>query len=425
MLHSFFTHNQLDPSSNQLQPTEAAERLHYDIVLGVDNNSQQYGLLGESAGRKVALDLNYPQTIISTGLQGSGKSYSCGSVLEMSLQKFSGINYLNHQMATVVFHFSETQTYRSEACSMIHPNDNPKQLKQLREEFSAQPSALNDVIMLAPIDKVEQRQRENPEIKVLPLQFPSNQLHATHWKLLMGSVGNESAYLRFINQIIRQYRNHITFDILEEEIFSSNLKDSIKELALMRLSFAEQFINEESDIHALLKPGRMIIVDVRDELIEKHEALGLFMVLLNLFSETQYNGNPFNKLIMFDECHKYINNPQLVNALTEAVREMRHRGTSVILASQDPQSIPTTLIELASIMLLHKFNSPLWLKHLQQSNAALKNLCPEKLNTLTPGEAYIWANKATDIGFTRQAYKIQCRPRVTKHGGDTLTASRT
>lgn len=425
MHHRFLTDNLLNPSTNQLQPMDGTEQLHYDIVLGVNDNSQQYGLLGESAGRTVALDLNYPQTIISTGLQGSGKSYTCGSILEMSLQKLNGINCLNHEMATVVFHFSETQTYTSEACSMIHPNDNPKQLKQLQEEFGAQASALSDVIMLAPVDKVKQRQQENPGIKVLPLQFPSNQLHASHWKLLMGAVGNEAAYLRFINQVIRYNRNQITLELLEEAIHWSDLKDSVMEIALMRLSFAEQFINEESDIHSLLRPGRMVIVDIRDELIEKNEALGLFMVLLNLFSETQYNGHPFNKLIMFDECHKYINNPQLLGALTEAVREMRHRGTSVILASQDPQSIPTTLIELASIMLLHKFNSPLWLKHLQQSNAALKNLSPEKLNTLSPGEAYIWANKATDIGFTRQAYKIQCRPRVTKHGGDTLTANRT
>lgn len=399
-------------------------KLPFDIALGVNADSQQYGVIGDSAGRRIAIDLNHPQTIISTGLQGSGKSYTCGSILEMCIQKIYGINHLQQEMATVVFHFSETQTYTSEACSMIHPNDNTIQVRELQEKYGASASGLNDVIILSPKDKVEQRQQEHPDIRVLPLQFPSKQLHSSHWKVLMGAVGNDAAYLRYLNQIIRENRNNITLDLLMFEVLKSGLNDNIIDLAMMRLMFAEQFICEDSDIHSLLKPGRMIIVDIRDELTEKNEALGLFIILLNLFSESRYQDKPFNKVIMFDECHKYINNPYLVGALTEAVREMRHRGTSVILASQDPQSIPTTLIELASIILMHKFNSPQWLKHLQQSNAALKNVSPEKLNSLQPGEAYIWASKATDIGFTRQAYKVQCRPRVTKHGGDTLTAIR-
>ncbi|SFR52621.1 hypothetical protein SAMN03092900_0718 [Thiomicrospira sp. ALE5] len=399
-------------------------KLPFDIALGVSADSQQYGLIGESAGRKIAIDLNHPQTIISTGLQGSGKSYTCGSILEMSTQKFNGINYLQHEMATVVFHFSETQTYTSESCSMIHPNDNAQQVRELQAKYGARPSGLNDVIILCPKDKVEQRQEEHPDIQVLPLQFSSKQLHASHWKILMGAAGNDAAYLRYLNQIIRFYRNNITLDMLKDKILKSGLNDNIINLAMMRLMFAEQFICEDSDIHSLLKPGRLVIVDIRDELTEKNEALGLFIILLNLFSESRYQGKPFNKVIMFDECHKYINNPSLVGALTEAVREMRHRGTSVILASQDPQSIPTTLIELASIILMHKFNSPQWLKHLQLSNSALLNVSPEKLNTLKPGEAYIWASKSTDIGFSRQANKIMSRPRVTKHGGDTLTAIR-
>lgn len=52
----------------------------------------------------------------------------------------------------------------------------------------------------------------------------------------------------------------------------------------------------------------------------------------------------------------------------------------------------------------------------------LKSLTPEKLGALKPGEAYIWSSKASDNAFVSDAMKIQCRPRVTKHGGDTLTA---
>ena len=161
---------------------------------------------------------------------------------------------------------------------------------------------------------------------------------------------------------------------------------------------------------------------MRDAFIEKDETLGLFVVLLQIFAEATYEGYSFNKLIVFDEAHKYIENPDLVAGLIEVVREMRHKGTSIMVASQDPPSVPVSLIELSSQIILHKFNSPAWLKHMQRANAALDSLTPEKMSRLGPGEAYVWSSKATDDSFTMGAMKMRCRPRVTQHGGSTKTA---
>ncbi|MEO4045137.1 hypothetical protein AAFN47_26395 [Hoeflea sp. CAU 1731] len=47
-------------------------------------------------------------------------------------------------------------------------------------------------------------------------------------------------------------------------------------------------------------------VALRDEYIEKDEALGLFVLMLQIFSEATYQGRDFNKLVVFDEAHKYI-----------------------------------------------------------------------------------------------------------------------
>src|SRR5262249_50065030 len=108
--------------------------------------------------------------------------------------------------------------------------------------------------------------------------------------------------------------------------------------------------------------------------------------------------------------------------LVEVVREMRHKGTSILVASQDPPSVPVQLIELSSQIILHKFNSPAWLKHVQKANAALGNLIPEKMAQLGQGEAFVWSSKATDASFCSGAVKVRCRPRVTRHGGEPRTA---
>jgi DNA helicase HerA-like ATPase len=190
----------------------------------------------------------------------------------------------------------------------------------------------------------------------------------------------------------------------------------------MRLDLAADYIDDRSQLRSLITPGRLIIVDLRDEFIEKDEALGLFVVLMQIFADAKHNGESFNKLVVFDEAHKYVENEDLVAGLVEVVREMRHKGTSIMVASQDPPSVPVSLIELSSHIILHKFNSPAWLKHIQKANAALAGLTPEKMAHLKPAEAYIWSSKATDEAFSKGAVKIRLRPRVTLHGGGTKTA---
>jgi hypothetical protein len=59
---------------------------------------------------------------------------------------------------------------------------------------------------------------------------------------------------------------------------------------------------------------------------------------------------------------------------------------------------------------------PTPLKHL------LAALTPEKMAHLSAGEAYVWSSKATDEAFSKEAVKMHCRPRVTRHGGTTKTA---
>jgi hypothetical protein len=94
----------------------------------------------------------------------------------------------------------------------------------------------------------------------------------------------------------------------------------------------------------------------------------------------------------------------------ESVREMRHKGMSVLVASQDPPSVPVSLIELADHIIVHKFTSPAWLKHLQKANAALSTVTAERLAELRPGEAYLWASKSTDTAFTERMVKIRTAP---------------
>lgn len=136
------------------------------------------------------------------------------------------------------------------------------------------------------------------------------------------------------------------------------MPEHIKDLAEDRLDLAAEYIDDNVRLTGLIRPGRLIIVDLRDDLIEKDDALGLFVVLMQLFADARDGDRRFNKLVVFDEAHKYIDSPDLVAGLVESVREMRHKGMSILVASQDPPSVPVQLIELSNHVILHKFTSP-------------------------------------------------------------------
>ena len=238
----------------------------------------------------------------------------------------------------------------------------------------------------------------------------------------MGAVGNQATYIRQLIRIMKTMRDNITLQGIRAGIDASTIPDHLKALARDRLELAGDFIEESAALTKMIRPGRLVIVDLRDEFIEKDQALGLFVVLLQLFADARVDDRNFNKLVVFDEAHKYIDSPDLVAGLIEVVREMRHKGVSIMVASQDPPSVPVSLIELSTQIILHKFNSPAWLKHIQKANAALANLTPERMAQLKAGEAYIWSSKATDESFSKGAVKVRCRPRVTQHGGATRVA---
>jgi DNA phosphorothioation-dependent restriction protein DptH len=404
-------------------PQISLKPISYDVVLGVNNISLQYGVLGEVAGRKVALDLNETHTISLFGVQGGGKSYTLGTIAEMASMPIPNLNNLQKPLATVIFHYSPTQDYKPEFTSMVDPNQDESQIKTLYERFQARPQGLSNVILLVPQEKLKDRLQEYPKLKVYPLKFAATELQANHWRFLMGAVGNQSVYIRQLNRIMRQQRDNLTLDAIRHGVDQSDLSDAIKKLAHQRLDLASEFIDDTVCLSELVQPGRLIIVDLRDEFLEKDQALGLFVVLLQIFAEAKDIDNElFNKLVIFDEAHKYIDSPDLVAGLIEVVREMRHKATSIMVASQDPPSVPVALIELSTHIIMHKFNSPAWLKHIQKANSALGSLTSEKMNHLGAGEAYVWASKATDDAFTSGTMKIRCRPRVTRHGGDTKTA---
>lgn len=393
-----------------------------DVVLGATTLPPQYGLLGRSGSQTVAIDLNGCNTISLFGVQGFGKSYTLGAIAEMASMQNAGVNVLQSPLATVIFHFHKSDAYEPEYVAAVEPNRKKSEVDRLITEYGATAKGLNDVVLLAPEAKVEQRRREMPGVTVEPIKFSAAELGAESWKFLLGAYGNDSLYIRQLVSIMRRHREGLSIDTFRHEIENADLPPASRRLAEDRLRIAEPYIDDGRRLSDLLRPGRTVIVDLRDEWVEKDEALGLFVVMLRIFAASRYEGREFNKLVVFDEAHKYISESSLIGQVVETIREMRHQATSVIIASQDPLSVPRAIIELSSILILHRITSPQWLKHLRTAIVALEDMQDAAVTSLQPGEALVWAQRSTDRRFSLRPQKLEVRPRFSQHGGGTKTA---
>ena len=74
----------------------------------------------------------------------------------MATRPIPNINCLPKPLAAVVFHYHQTQDYPPEFTSMVEPNNSANEIEALHK-MSAEPVALDDVVVLTTSDTLEQR----------------------------------------------------------------------------------------------------------------------------------------------------------------------------------------------------------------------------------------------------------------------------
>src|SRR5690606_40477359 len=120
-------------------------------------------------------------------------------------------------------HYSTTMDYAPEFTSMVAANDDQRAREKLAERYGVHPRGLEDVVLLAPEDHVEDRTAEYPGIDVRPLKFGSAELRAEHWRLRMGAVGNKSVYIRQLMRILKRNRRNLQLEVIRGAVGNSTM----------------------------------------------------------------------------------------------------------------------------------------------------------------------------------------------------------
>lgn len=385
------------------------------VFAGWTEPTSRWTLLGKLAGEDepVGLDLDHPKAIGIFGYMGSGKSYLLGTIVEAAVGEIPGINKLRSPLATVIFNYRRNASDRFELSSLAMPNHDKADVERLSVNYGTIPQPARDVQVLAlPGELSPSRLQEYEGIPATELYFAPSTLTVEDWELLMGEPGSDAVFARTIRHTLIELRSEgrVTLEELEDRVLNKLTKQS-RTAAELRFDFVRHYISETRGVNfdQVIKPGRALIVDLRQPLFNKSDALRFFLVCANQISQVQ---GKFNKMIVFDEAHEYLSD-EFGERIEARIRQMRHEGTSYVFATQDVGSIPLTIRRFITSRFVFNLGT-------RENVDDLLRFAPEfkgqQMQGMKAGYCLVQANLSTNNFFERPRL-IHVRPRVTQHGG--------
>ncbi|KAJ7753541.1 hypothetical protein B0H16DRAFT_1886945 [Mycena metata] len=384
------------------------------------------GLLGTSAGERLYFNTNAPSSVVICGVQGSGKSHTVSCLLECALVADPRVGQLPEPLSALVFHFDAQDTNRPcEAAFLSVPTDTPRR------------AAVPQVTVLCSPSNLNRRRRAYASlsnVRVEPLSLSEKDLTADRMLALMGCDNLETMplYMHTALLIIRNMGVDL-FSYLEFKrlIGLERLNPMQKAMIKLRLDLLDAFVRPSAaDIESYFTTGGLVLVDLTDPFLDGLTAGVLFDIVLGAFTQWK---TACGKVVVLDEAHKYLTNSdsaRLTQSVSNIIRLQRHLATRVIIATQEPTVIPPTILDLASIIICHRFSSPAWCAHLARhvsagsSESAAFESWFKQVMLLPTGDALVFSPAAliaaNEHGVSllgREHLRLRVRPRLTMDGG--------
>ncbi|KAJ7124629.1 hypothetical protein C8R43DRAFT_1240942 [Mycena crocata] len=385
------------------------------------------GLLGTSAGDRVYVNTNAPSSAVICGVQGSGKSHTVSCILESALIADSRIGQLPEPLSALVFHFDTQDTGRPCEAAFL---SSPTMLTH---------AALPQVTVLCSASNINRRRHAYASlhhVRVEPLSLSEKDLTAERMLAIMGcdNLDTMPLYMHTVLLIIRNMGvdafNYLEF---KRQIALEQLDLKQKAMIKLRLDLLDGFLRPGApEIESYFAAGGLVLVDLTDPFLDGLTAAILFDIVLGTFTQWK---TTCGKLVVLDEAHKYLVNSdsaRLTQSICNTIRLQRHLGTRVVIATQEPTVIPATILDLASIIICHRFSSPAWCSHLAQHVSAGNDSAGwyQQVLLLATGDALVFcpaavitADDCGEVGLLgREHLKLRVRPRLTMDGGASVLA---
>lgn len=390
--------------------------------------------------QRLFLNVHAPFALVAVGVQGSGKSHTLACVVENCLLRAPfpatrPLTTLERPMAVLALHYGhDGQRGVSAVCEIAGVVAPSPALQAIATQPGTSASSLPPPLpraerLVVLVSPTYYRQRcafyKGTGAEVRPLLFRWEDLSAQQLRVLMrlDDDGNQ-LYVAVMLDLLRRHQRDMCpqpFDAFMSEL--QELCDAPGQTAplLQRIRLLESIIAESEHNLALaaeklrladvVKGGAVVIADLTDPLVSPPEANAIFQVLLGQFRACRCGAG---KLLALDEAHRYLDargsgaSFGLAKEVVDTVRLMRHEGCRVAIATQSPLTLAPELLELASVAVLHSYQSEDWHSHLSQK-VPLPSGAFDRVLKLPCGHALLFSRRAA----------LERGDRGESHGGNT------
>jgi len=401
--------------------------------------------------RDVYLNVTNPFCVVAVGVQGAGKSHSLSVILENCLIHAPPFICALQPVTTVVFHYDPDPLNFCEAATVgqVAPGWPPSLAQYAVDEI---------VVLVSPSYYTNRKAyyANQPRTAVRPLLFRWAHLTASHLKSIMRVDEHDAMplYMSVILDLLRKMQKtgkQYTLDsffatlngLMENDLMKAQTAALSQRCRLLESLVLESQENRDAfdnagveleDVRAILAGPtsatgagprrRLVIIDLTDPMLSGPEANAIFQVVLAMFVAAKPQGDHVGKLLVLDEAHKYVQPggaDPLSQAVVSLVRQMRHHGMRVAISTQSPKAVPSELLELCSVALLHRFQSREWFTYLQ-GKLHLSDKLFDRIAELDTGSALAFslhwpASLPGDDDASIYIREIRIRPRLTIDAG--------
>lgn len=384
----------LDPGVEVLR----AEDDFIQDILGLEKkkNSAYIGILDGREHLKVYLDMHkvLSKHVVILAKSGSGKSYFTSVLLEELLLK---------KIPLVVI------DPHGEYSSLKYPNPKDKE-NMLRFGVEAQ-GFLKQIQEFSPDTHV------NTEAK--PLKLSNRNLSSAELVHLLPTKLS-SAQLGLVYGALKNLGGRIDFNELLIELEAT--EDNNSKWTLIHIFEYVKKLNLFSEsptlMGELVHPGKMSIVNLRGVAQDIQEIV-VYKLIHDLFEERKKNTIPPFFLII-EECHTFVPERSFGEAKSSAIirqvaAEGRKFGLGLCLITQRPSRVDKSSISQASTQIILKVTNPNDIRAISHSIEGITLHTEKEIQNIPIGTALV-------TGIVDVPLLVNIRPRMSKHGGEAVSA---
>ncbi|KAJ9103641.1 hypothetical protein QFC19_004216 [Naganishia cerealis] len=328
------------------------------------------------------------------------ESHTLSIMLESMLISDPRLGHLPAPLSALVLHFGESgSTMKPCEAAFVGQSDDPAVEVPSVNVFCS-PSAYRKTKALY--------DRLGGSVKIWPLYFTEDDIDAQSLLALMAvdETGSMPLYMHVVMTILSDLGNTYTFTRFLSAIKQAEFDPYQRRSLDLRLTLLQTFLcvkagkqmysmktkNPISQPEEKFSAGGLTIVDLTDPFISPGTACSLFEIVLKLFNRADIG---IGKVVVLDEAHKYLSevgktqtegSKRLTERMVSFTRQQRHLAMRIVIS---------TLLDLCSMIICHRFYSTGWWSHLGKHVATdLGEETFDKLVTLKTGHCLIFSPTA-------------------------------